>query len=194
AHVDRRFEGDNLTLLATRLVRLLVLLNEVDALDDDSLLLGKGLLDLPRGTLVLTGDDDNLVALLDLHRLEHLRRQRNDAHELLVSQFTADRAENTGAPRVPTVLDEPGGVLIEADVGAVGPTAFLRGAHDNGFDDVALLDPRAGQGVLDGRHNRVTDARVPPARAAKDTDGQQLLRTRVVGDLESRLLLNHVCS
>jgi hypothetical protein len=57
-----------------------------------------------------------------------------------------------------------------------------------------LLHAGAGKGILHGRHDDVTDARVSPAAAAEHTDAEDLLGTRVVGDLEPRLLLDHVNS
>src|SRR5215210_6768739 len=108
---------------------------------------------------------------------EHLRRQRDDAHEPLLTQLAADRAEDACAAGVAAVADQDGGVLVEPDVGAVRAAALLGCAHD---------------AVLDGRHDDVTDAGVAPARAAQDADAQQLLGTRVVGDAQSRLLLDHL--
>src|SRR5688572_30011814 len=55
----------------------------------------------------------------------HLRSQRDDAHELGVAQPAAHRAENAGAARLALVVDEDGGVLVEADVAAVGTAPFL---------------------------------------------------------------------
>src|SRR5581483_12513013 len=49
-----------------------------------------------------------------------------------------------------------------------------------------------GKGILHGRHDDVTDARVSPAAAAENPDAEDLLGTRVVGDLKPRLLLDHV--
>src|SRR4051794_6511299 len=122
---------------------------------------------------------------------EHLRSQRNDLHELLLAQLTTHGAEDAGAAGLPVGLEDHGGVLVEADVGAVLTTALLHGPHDHGLDDVALLDVAAGDRVLDGGNDDVADAGVAPTRAAEDTDAEDLLGTRVVGDLESRLLLDH---
>src|SRR5690606_35359503 len=85
-----------------------------------------------------------------------------------------------------------GGVLVEADVRAVRPPALLGGAHDDRLDDVTLLDVPAGDRVLDGGDDDVADAGVATAGTAEHTDAEDLLRTRVVGDLQSRLLLDHV--
>src|SRR5687768_7140312 len=122
---------------------------------------------------------------------EHLRRQRDDSHEPLLAQLAADRAEDARAAGVAAVADQDGGVLVETDVGAVRATALLGGAHDDGLDDLALLDVAARDGVLDGRHDDVPDAGVAPAGAAQHPDAQQLLGTGVVGDPKSRLLLDH---
>src|SRR5262249_41374097 len=94
----------------------------------------------------------------------------------------------------PAVLDQNGGVLIEADIGAVSAALLLAGPHHDRLDDVALLDTSAGQRVLNGRHDDVTDARVSPATAAEHADAQDLLRSGVIGDLEPRFLLDHVNS
>src|SRR5215813_9898003 len=51
-------------------------------------------------------------------RLQHLRGERNDLHEPLVPQLTADRAENTGTAGVAAVLDDDRGILVEPDIRA----------------------------------------------------------------------------
>src|SRR3954470_8745403 len=79
---------------------------------------------------------------------EHLRSERDDAHEPLVAELPADRAEDARATRVATVTNDDRGVLVEADVGTVRPAALLGGAHDDGLDDLTLLDVAAGDGVL----------------------------------------------
>src|SRR5689334_12482018 len=122
---------------------------------------------------------------------EHLRSQRNDLHELLLAQLAAHRAEDAGSPRLAIGLEDHGGVLVEADVGTVGTPALLHGPHDHGLDHVTLFDVAARDRVLDRGDDDVADAGVAPTRAAEDTDAKDLLRTGVVGDLESRLLLDH---
>src|SRR5699024_9529552 len=115
-------------------------------------------------------------------------------HVLLFTQLAADRAEDASASRVSAVLDEHARVLIETDVGTVGPATLLGGAHDNGLDDVALLDFSAVHSVFDSGVAGVPDLVIASTLALETADGQDLLGTRVVVDLESRLLLNHVCS
>src|SRR5207248_6011607 len=90
--------------------------------------------------------------------------------------------------------DQHGRVLVEPDIGAIAAAALLAGAHHDRLDDIALFHAGAGKGILHGRHDDVTDARVSPAAAAEHTDAEDLLRARVVGDLEPRLLLDHVNS
>src|SRR5690606_16010435 len=107
-------------------------------------------------------------------------------------QLPAHRTEDARTTRVAVVPDEHGRVLVEADVRAVGAPALLLGAHDDRLDDLALLHRCAGHRVLHRGHDHVADARIPPARATEHPDAEDLLRTRVVGDLEPRLLLDHV--
>src|SRR3954447_10019894 len=122
---------------------------------------------------------------------EHLRGERDDAHEPLLPQLAPDRAEDAGATGVTAVTDDHGCVLVEADVGTVGTPTLLHGTDDDGLDDVTLLHRATRDGVLDGRHDDVTDAGVAPPGAAEHPDAQELLGTRVVGDAQSRLLLDH---
>src|SRR3569623_461996 len=81
---------------------------------------------------------------------EHLRGQRNDLHETLVTQLTTHGAEDAGAARIVVRLDQHRGVLIELDVRTVGATALLDGAHDDRLDAIPHLDVAVGDRVLDG--------------------------------------------
>ncbi len=51
-----------------------------------------------------------------------------------------------------------------------------------------------GMASLDSRHDDVADAGVAPRRATENTDAQDLLGARVVGNLQPRFLLNHSIS
>jgi len=66
--------------------------------------------------------------------------------------------------------------------------------HYDGLDDFALFDVAAGDRVLDRGNDGVTDVGVTTLRATENADAQELLGTSVVGDLESRLLLDHLFS
>ena len=110
---------------------------------------------------------------------------------LLVAQFTTDRSEDTSALRFTAGAENDGGVLVELDVGTVGTAGFLDGADDDGLDHVALLDRPARDGVLDGGDDHVADAGIASLRSAEHADGEEFLRTRVVGDMKPRFLLNH---
>src|SRR5882757_796561 len=122
---------------------------------------------------------------------EHLRCQGDDLHETLVPQLSADRPEDAGAPRLVVRADQHGGVLVELDVRAVRPALLLGGTDDHGLHHVALLHRGTGDGVLDRGDDDVADARVATRRTAENPDAEDFLRTRVVGDAQSRLLLDH---
>src|SRR5690242_2693887 len=133
-----------------------------------------------------------LIFMLFAMRLEHLRRQRDDLHELLVTQLAAHGAEDAGTTGVALgVLEDDGGVLVEPDVGTVRTTALLHGADDDGLDHVTLLHRATGDRVLDGGDDDVPDTGVAATGATENADAENLLGTRVVGDTQSRLLLDH---
>src|SRR5690606_22566686 len=78
----------------------------------------------------------------------HLRGERDDLHEPLVTQRAPPLTADAGPPRLAVVIDELGGVLAEPDVGPVRTPALLHGAHDDGLDDVTALHAPTGDGVL----------------------------------------------
>ena len=99
------------------------------------------------------------------------------ASETMRMNFLSRSSRPTGPKmRVPrgvlVVLDEDGGVLVEADVAAVGTALLLLGADDDALHDVALLDGRAGDGVLHGGHEDVADRGVAAAGAAEHLDAR----------------------
>src|SRR4029453_4107767 len=123
---------------------------------------------------------------------QHLRRQGDDAHEALLPQLAAHGPEGAGAPGLLLVVDEHGGVLVEADVRAVRPALLLLGADDDAAHDLALLDRGAGDGVLDRGHEDVADRRVAAPPAPDHLDPQGLPGAAVVGHPQARLLLDHL--
>src|SRR3954469_7006244 len=123
--------------------------------------------------------------------LEHLRRERHDLHEVAVAQLARDRPEDARPARVVLGVDDDRGVLVEGDVRAVVAAEGLLRAHDDGRDDLALLDRPLRVGLLDGRGDDVADERVAALRAALDADAEDLAGAGVVGDLQPCLVLDH---
>src|SRR4051812_35061653 len=123
--------------------------------------------------------------------LEHLRREADDLHEVAVAQLARDRPEDAGAARVVLGVDDHGRVLVEGDVRAVLAPELLLRAHDDGLDDIALLDRPVRVGLLDRGHDDVPHARVAAARAAHHADGEDLARAGVVGHAQPGLVLDH---
>src|SRR5205823_1673356 len=56
---------------------------------------------------------------------DHLRRERNDFHELLVSQLSGNRAEDARSNRLVQFCYQHGGVRVETDVGPVLAASLL---------------------------------------------------------------------
>src|SRR3954454_10710722 len=123
--------------------------------------------------------------------LEHLRCQRDDLHVVAIAQLAGHRPEDARPARVAGRVDDHGGVLVEGDVRAVVAPELLLRAHDDGLDDLALLDGALRAGLLDGRGDHVTDVRVAALGAALHADDEDLAGAGVVGDLEPCLVLDH---
>src|SRR5262249_14400489 len=122
---------------------------------------------------------------------QHLRSQRDDLHELLVPQLAGDRAEHAGPDRLLGVVDQDGRVLVEADVGPVLPAERVDLADDDRFHDLPLLHVAVGGGFLHVGRDDVADLGVLALRAAAELDARDLLRARVVRDLQDRPHLDH---
>src|SRR5579862_114303 len=123
--------------------------------------------------------------------LEHLRGQADDLHEVLLAQLARDRAEDPRTARVALIVDQDGGILVEGDQRAVVTTERLLRPHDDRLHDLAHLDCSLRCSSLHGRGDDVADPRVATLRAAGHADAEELAGSRVVGHLESRLLLDH---
>src|SRR6266702_4957332 len=122
---------------------------------------------------------------------DDLRGERHDLHEPLLAQLASYGAEDARGPRLALIRDEHGGVLVEADVGAVLPLRFLGGPHDHRPRHLALLDLAGGDGVLDRDDHDVAQPRVAALGPAQHADHERAPRARVVRDLELRFLLHH---
>src|SRR5260370_1759584 len=123
--------------------------------------------------------------------LEHLRCERDDLHEVLLAQLARDGSEDARPARVALVVDDHGGVLVERDRRAVvAPERLLR-PHDDRAHDLALVDRALRGRRLDGADDDVANAGVAAVMAAHHADAEQLAGARVVGHLETGLLLDH---
>src|SRR6185436_1990160 len=124
---------------------------------------------------------------------QHLRGERDDLHEATFAELTRDGSEDACPARVLRVgRQDHHRVVVEPDVRAVLSASLLGGPNDDGLDDLTLLDPAAGQGVLDGADDHVTHVRVPTAAAAENADHEDLLGPGVVRHLAARFLLDHL--
>src|SRR5581483_6247843 len=105
---------------------------------------------------------------------DHFRRERHDLHEALGAELASDRPEDARADRLALVVDEHRRVVVEADVGAVGPADLLRRPHHDRLHDVALLDLRVRRRFLDRSHDDVAERGIAPPAPAQHLDAQHL--------------------
>ena len=98
------------------------------------------------------------------------------------AQLAGYGAEDAGAAEFACVVEQYAGIVVKADVRAVGATDFLFGAHDNGLGYSAFLDVGAGDGSLDGDYDDVANLCVATAGATEHVDAQHFFGSAVVGN------------
>src|SRR5690606_24219698 len=100
--VDGRFLGHDAAGLGTTLGRgdLGVLLDPVDTLDQDAVGLGVGLDDLALRALVLAGDDQDGVALLDLQTLGASHGQSTSGASEMIFMYFLSRSSRPTGPKM----------------------------------------------------------------------------------------------
>src|ERR1051326_1570285 len=79
--------------------------------------------------LRLTAFGRSALRCLRILILDALGRQRHDLHVPLLAQLARDRSEDARGPRLPLLIDDHDGVLIEPDVAPGLPPRFPRRAH-----------------------------------------------------------------
>ena len=115
--VDRHLLGEPAALRVAP-VRLHVLVDPVDAFDDDLALVGQDAQDARRRAGVVAGDHLHHVVFANQHH-DHLGRQADDLPEFPLAQLAGDGAEDARAARVLFRVDQDHGVAVEPDVAAV---------------------------------------------------------------------------
>src|SRR5580765_4435419 len=138
-NVDRQLLVDDPAGIAH--ARLGMPARDVDALHDQPPVGRQNPQHLARLALVAAADDDDGVALLDLHLRhgsENLRGQGDDLHEPPRPEFAGHRPEDAGSDRLALVGDQHRRVAVETNSAAVGPPDLLGGTYDNGAMHIAL--------------------------------------------------------
>src|SRR5690606_3859252 len=107
------------------------------------------------------------------------------------AQLAHDGAEDTRADRLFVLVDEHGGIGVEADHAAVGTTHVLPGAHDHRAVHVALLHAGTRLRFLHRHDDDIADAGGAALRPAQHLDALDALRAAVVRDVEIGLHLDH---
>src|SRR5690606_8012700 len=73
------------------------------------------------------------------HLSEHFRRERDDLHELLVTQLTGNRPEDAGTDRLELIVEEHSGVAVKLDERTIRTTHAFGGANNHSVVHVTLL-------------------------------------------------------
>src|SRR5258708_31132280 len=92
--------------------------------------------------------------------LEHFGGERDDSHAIAVTQLAGNRPEDTCAAWIIAGGDDNRGIVVEADMAAVGPPLFLGDTHDDGGHHFTLLGGGRSPPPLHGPLSRVRCAGV----------------------------------
>src|SRR5262245_7044079 len=117
--------------------------------------------------------------------LEHLRRQRNDLQKLLFAQLARHRTKDACTDRLARLVDQHGGVLVKADVGAVTAEVLPALAHDHALDHRTFFGGSVRRGLFDGSRDYVTQAGVQAGVPAQRQDHLQPARAAIVGHIKN---------
>ena len=101
-------------------------------------------------------------------RSNNFRRERNDFHELFFPQFAGDGPEYSGAARLTLIVQQDGGVVIEAYIGTIPAADFLLSSHHHRPGNFPLLDGTGGYGGFHRHDDDVADGSPFTAAAAED--------------------------
>src|ERR1051325_3579558 len=127
--------------------------------------------------------------------LDDFRGEGDDLHELPLAELAGHGAEDARAAGLALVVDENGRGVVELDVRDVAAAGLADRADGGRLHDGALLDRAVRRAFLDRGGDDVAHAGILAGRgAAAQTDAGDLLRPRVVCNLQNRSHLNHDCS
>src|SRR5690606_15987715 len=110
---------------------------------------------------------------------------------VLGTQLPGHRPENARADRLVLLVQQHRRVLVEADHRTVRPPHALARTYHHGVHHLPLAHPPAGDRLLHGDLDDVTDARVPAPGAAQHLDALHPPGAAVVGDVQHGFRLNH---
>src|SRR5690606_24590348 len=85
--------------------------------------------------------------------LQHFRRQRHNLHELLGTQLTRDRSEDTSADGLELGIEQHGRVAAKTDQRTVFTTNALGSANNDCVVDLAFLYTPARRCIFDTNFN-----------------------------------------
>src|SRR5690606_41008544 len=114
-------------------------------------------------------------------------------HELLVTQFTGNRSEDTGTNGSVLIVQKYRRVTVKTDQRTVRTTHTLTGTYYNSLQDLAFFHLAAGDGFLDGYLDDIPNGCITPVRSAQDLDAHNLTCTTVIRDFKHCLSLNNGC-
>jgi hypothetical protein len=123
--------------------------------------------------------------------LKDLGGQRNDFHELLLTQFPGYRPKDAGTPRFVLGVQEYDRVIVKTDIGPVPAANFLGGSDNDSLGNCSFLGIPRWDGRFDRNHNLITYTGIALAGASKDTNAKHLFGPAVIGYCQSTFLLYH---
>src|SRR5215207_3216555 len=146
---------------------------------------------------VAPGNDRHLIVLLDLgalcscHLLNHLRRERNDLHKVLVAQLARYWSKHARTDRRPVLLDQHRRVLIESHVRPISAAHFLTRAHDHCILNGTFFNRAIRRSLFDRHLDAVSQTGNLSGGAADWHDHLHASCPRIVSNLQRGLHLDH---
>src|SRR3989338_711975 len=116
-------------------------------------------------------------------RLQHLRYQRNDLHELFGTQLACHRPEYTRADRLQLGIQQHRSIAVKPDQGTIRTTHPFGSTNHHGVIHFALFYATTRRRIPDADLDDITDRGITTLGAAQHLDAHHGTRTGIVSHI-----------
>ena len=125
-------------------------------------------------------------------KLENLRSERDDLHEILLTKLTGHRSENASTAGVLVFVDNHDCVVVEAQNGTVATPNRSSGTNNNSAYNLALFNIGCRNRLTNVSRDNITDTG-GAGSLSDNSDHLSDAGTGIIGNLHLGFHLDHDC-